>query len=264
MRGYTAIPAAIASATLFSLAGDLPDEAKARTRFDVRAVSVGNPPASAAPGDSFTVKWATARSGRSVALKKARLVFRLSADRRRDRADLKLGKGAALSKLMRRYAVSGRAHLTIPASAQAAPYYLLACVEGRALRDRRRANDCRAAKRRVTVAHPPGPGGPAPGGPGPGAGGGGSNALNVTPTLDTDGSKSQYIPTTGGSLSTSDSNGTQYTLTLPADALFSGTVIRMTPVASLAGMPGGLVGAVKLEPEGLVLNAPGHARGPAA
>ena len=256
MRRYTvAIPAAIASATAFSLAGDLPDEAKARGHVDVKAVSVANPPPAASLGGSFTVAWRASRSGRSPALKKARLVFRLSADRRRDRADLKLGRGAALSKLVRKQAVSGRARLTIPASARATPYYLLACVEGKGLRDRRPANDCRAAKSRVTVVHQQGPGGgPAPGDSG--GGGGGPTALNVTPTLDTGSSTFRYIPTTGGSLSTTDSNGTQYTLTLPADALFSGTVIRMTPVTSLAGMPGGLIGAVKLEPEGLVLNAP--------
>jgi hypothetical protein len=60
----------------------------------------------------------------------------------------------------------------------------------------------------------------------------------VTPTLDTDSSKSQYIPTTEACHVGLER--TQYTLTLPADALFSGTVIRMTPVEP-TGMPGGLV-----------------------
>src|SRR4051812_23458381 len=145
MRRSTAFPAALASAALFSVAGGVPDEARARTRLDVRAVSVANPPASVATGGSFTVKWRAGRSGRSAALKKARLVFRLSADRKRSRGDVKLGRGAGLSKLARKKALSGRARLTVPLATKAGSYHLVACVEGKGLRDRVRANDCRAS-----------------------------------------------------------------------------------------------------------------------
>ena len=260
MRRYTAIPAAIASATICSLAGDLPDEAKARTRYDVSTASIGSPPASAVRGGSFSVKWRTARSGRSAALKKARLVFRLSTDRKRSRGDVKLGRGASLSKLAKKTALSGRTRLTMPATTKAGSYYLVACVEGKGLRDRRRANDCRASARKVTVASasggglPPGGGGPPSGGT---PGGGGPGALNATPTFDTADRQSKWITTAGGSISAEDSDtGTVYTLTLPEDALVSDAQITITPVSSLAGVPGGLVGAVKLEPEGLVLNKP--------
>jgi hypothetical protein len=83
MRGYTAIPAAIASATLFSLAGDLPDEAKARTG-STSAVSVRNPPRPAAPPAQLH-REVGHRPQRAIGrAEEARLVFRLSADGQRD------------------------------------------------------------------------------------------------------------------------------------------------------------------------------------
>src|SRR6185503_18505538 len=83
-----------------------------------------------------------------------------------------------------------------------------------------------------------------------------ANALNVDPQLDDAAAVSQFVPAAGGQLVADASDGTIYTLTLPADALVNPTQITMTPVTALAGAPGGLVGAVKLAPEGLVLNKP--------
>lgn len=60
------------------------------------------------------------------------------------------------------------------------------------------------------------------------------------------------IPLTGGSLSVTGADGTQYMLEVPADALLEETRVRMIPVSTIEGMPFGAVTyAVHLEPEGL-------------
>lgn len=78
------------------------------------------------------------------------------------------------------------------------------------------------------------------------------NPINVTITLDSASITSQ-IPTSGGELQVTGTDGTRYTLTIPPDALTASTEITMTAVASINGLPfsGGLGGAVKLEPDGL-------------
>ena len=66
-------------------------------------------------------------------------------------------------------------------------------------------------------------------------------------------SVSSLVPAAGGELTTTGSDGTRYTLTIPEGALLTDTYITMTPIASIADFPfsGGLGGAVQLEPEGL-------------
>lgn len=53
-------------------------------------------------------------------------------------------------------------------------------------------------------------------------------------------------------------DATRYTLEIPAGALLGETEIRMVPAVGIGGLPldGGLVGAVRLEPDGLVLLEP--------
>jgi hypothetical protein len=64
------------------------------------------------------------------------------------------------------------------------------------------------------------------------------------------------IPLQGGSLTVSGADGTRYTLEIPPDALTTETLISMTPLASLEGIPFGSseVMAVQLEPEGAFFN----------
>ena len=82
-----------------------------------------------------------------------------------------------------------------------------------------------------------------------------ANPVNLTVTLDGSRAATADIPVTGGTLSVTDAKGNKFTLTIPDKALASPETIRMTPVASAGGIPlsGNLVGAVQLEPEGLVL-----------
>ena len=62
----------------------------------------------------------------------------------------------------------------------------------------------------------------------------------------------------GGTLEATGADGTQYELTLPADALLGPQEITMTPISSIADLPlsQGLMGAVELEPHGLQLAKP--------
>ena len=82
-----------------------------------------------------------------------------------------------------------------------------------------------------------------------------SNPLTVTPVLDTARAVSTNMTTDGGTLSATAADGTQFTLTIPHNALLTGQQITMTPIASIGDLPlsGGLAGAVQLAPEGLIL-----------
>jgi hypothetical protein len=83
-----------------------------------------------------------------------------------------------------------------------------------------------------------------------------TNPINTTVTLETATMAEALISTAGGTLSVKGKDGTNFTLEIPADALLVDTTIRMTPVASLSGLPFGSPDslAVQLEPEGLFLN----------
>jgi hypothetical protein len=78
---------------------------------------------------------------------------------------------------------------------------------------------------------------------------------SVAVRLDQSRAVSADIPTTGGTVSATASDGTVFTLTIPPDALLSDETITMTPVTAVDGLPlsGGLAGAVDLAPTGLRL-----------
>lgn len=79
-----------------------------------------------------------------------------------------------------------------------------------------------------------------------------SDPIAVTPTLDDARAVEQVVPIEGGTLSASGADGTTFVLTIPGDALATETTIRMTPVASIDGMPFGAdPHAVQMEPSGL-------------
>lgn len=79
-----------------------------------------------------------------------------------------------------------------------------------------------------------------------------SDPIQVTPSLDSERQAEALISTSGGTLNASGADGTTYRLDIPAGALVSETLVRMTPLSSLEGMPFGSERyAVQLEPEGL-------------
>lgn len=78
--------------------------------------------------------------------------------------------------------------------------------------------------------------------------------------LDNAAEASSIMPQTGGSLSATGSDGTTYTLDIPATALVTGVEITMTPIVAVStmdasGQPAAWAGAlgVRLEPDGLHL-----------
>ena len=83
-----------------------------------------------------------------------------------------------------------------------------------------------------------------------------NDPINVKPTLDKGTQTEGIFSTSGGALTATGSDGTEYRLDIPADALITDTLIRMTPVRQIEGMPFGRGQfAVQFEPEGLQLYA---------
>lgn len=81
-----------------------------------------------------------------------------------------------------------------------------------------------------------------------------ADVVNVGVVLDSEKTVEALIPVEGGSISATGTDGTVYTLDIPADALLNETMIGLTPVTSITGMPFGTqTYAVQLSPEGLFL-----------
>ena len=85
--------------------------------------------------------------------------------------------------------------------------------------------------------------------------GGSEQGPNVSPVLETDRQASATIGMEGGSIEATGSDSTQYTLTIPAEALIADTEITITPILDIPDLPmsGGLVGGAHFEPSGLEL-----------
>lgn len=68
----------------------------------------------------------------------------------------------------------------------------------------------------------------------------------------------QVIGPEGGTMEVTGANGVKYTLTVPPGAVAFSMPFGLTPVASIDGLPlsGGLIGAVRIEPEGIEFTQP--------
>jgi len=84
------------------------------------------------------------------------------------------------------------------------------------------------------------------------------NPLTVKPEYDKKKTTTKVVGVQGGTLSLVDSNKVEYTLVIPQGAVSVDTEIHMTAVTSIKDWPldGSEIGAVRLEPEGLILNDP--------
>ena len=85
------------------------------------------------------------------------------------------------------------------------------------------------------------------------------NPINVSATVDTAHSVSGLIAAkSGGRLTTKGADGSEFTLSVPANALLGDQPVTMTPILNIAGLPlsGGFGAGVQLSPEGLVLLQP--------
>lgn len=84
-----------------------------------------------------------------------------------------------------------------------------------------------------------------------------ANPAAVTEHLDTTRANFATLDAAGGSVVATAGDGTTYRLTLPKGALLGSELITLTPVTSLDDLPfDGMVGAVHISPDGLVLNKP--------
>jgi hypothetical protein len=82
------------------------------------------------------------------------------------------------------------------------------------------------------------------------------NPLTVKAAFSENGVVSATIGPLGGTLETTDERGVTYTLVIPPAALTTEVEIKMTPVSAIDGWPlsGDFLGAVRLEPEGWLLD----------
>lgn len=86
-------------------------------------------------------------------------------------------------------------------------------------------------------------------------GGDSEQGPSISPLLDTEREASETVGPDGGTVTAAAADGTEYVLTLPADALIEETEISLTPIVSIDDLPmsGGFVAGVHFEPSGLEL-----------
>ena len=89
-------------------------------------------------------------------------------------------------------------------------------------------------------------------------GGGGGEVVpgpSISPILDTDRESSASLGPEGGTVMATAADGTEYALSIPADALIDETEIVLTPIISVDDLPmsGGFIAGVHFEPSGLEL-----------
>ena len=243
--GTGAIVAAIALTGTAGAAVRKPDLTVARLSLSKKSVVAGG-------AVRVTAKVRNKGTRKAPATK---LAVYLSKDARKSSSDAKLATRKLRAVKPRK---AGTSTLTVELRS-AGTWRLIACADAtRKVKERNEKNNCRAAAITVTGPAPSGnpPAPPAPPAvtptptpvPMPAA-----NPIKVgATTLDTAHAATQRI--SSGTLMATGADGTKYTLTLPSGALASAQDITMTPVTAVAGSPlGSLVGAVRLEPEGLQL-----------
>jgi subtilase family serine protease len=122
------------------------------SRADLVVSAVGNPPAGAKPGATFSVSDTVSNQG-DVAAEPSRTRYYLSADQQRDAADRLLSATRLIPALSPGAISTGTVTLAIPSATPAGSYYVVACADDmRAIVELDEGNNCRASATRVTVA----------------------------------------------------------------------------------------------------------------
>lgn len=222
-----------------------PSVASAAKLPDLKVKEIGSRANTVKAGAGLRVKDTTKNVGRAKA-RASRTGYYLSKDTKKGRSDISLSGKRRVGPLAPGHKDSGSKRVEVPSSTSAGKYFLIGCADvKRDVRESNERNNCLATDRKLTVTK-----GlfPLPADP-----------LKVSPTLQRSRSVTQpaysFIDTT---ISATAADGTKFTLTVPKDALLSTTTITLTPVAAVGGNPlsRGLVGAVQIAPEGLMLNKP--------
>src|SRR3954453_16565669 len=210
----------LASVFCAALALTVPAAASAKSGLKVtklaNASSVGR-------GAPLSAK-ATVHASRKLA-KPSSVAFWLSPNRTKGKGDKRVVGGEFVPALGSGKTSARPAVAFVPKSVKLGSYYLLAC-----------ADNCLASKRKLKVAKP-------------------RAAAKVTTHLADANAVSQLVTSSaGGTLNATGPDGSTYKLEIPAGALPSDTTIKMTPVASIGGLPfTSAAGGVDLQPEGLAL-----------
>ena len=133
-----------------TLATALAADAQGRRKPDLVERQLGNPPAQLSPGVSFKVADVSGNRGAASAGASLTRYYLVSG------ATVLPAGARRVPALKRHHRSRGRVRLSIPVSAPAGRYSLLACVDAnRRVAESNERNNCRAARRRVVV---PGPG----------------------------------------------------------------------------------------------------------
>jgi hypothetical protein len=203
-----------------ALVAVLPASASAKSGLKVTNLTSA---ASVARGAPLPAK-ATVRASRKLA-KPSAVSFWLSSNRTKGKGDKAVIGGEFVPALGRGKSSARPAVAFVPQSVKLGSYYLLAC-----------ADNCLASKRKLKVVKQ-------------------HAAAKVTPQLAGANAVSQLVSATaGGTLNATGPDGSTYSLEIPAGALPSDTTVKMTPVASIGGLPfTSAAGGVDLQPEGLML-----------
>ena len=129
-------------------------QATAKKLPELGVTSLGNPPAKAQPGDSFTVTASVKNAGKKKA-GASTTRFYLSADRKKSGKDPRLAGTRKVKALAPKKLSRGSTKLTIPSATASGRYYLLACADDlRRVRETNERNNCRASNGSVLVAGP--------------------------------------------------------------------------------------------------------------
>jgi hypothetical protein len=119
---------------------------------DLVETSLSNPPPSLVRGGTFTVTDTARNQGTASALASVTRYY-LSLDQRKRAGDIRLSGKRAVPALTPGAQSTGSIAVTVPATAVAGTYYLLACADDRkAFAESNDKNNCTASASRVTVA----------------------------------------------------------------------------------------------------------------
>ncbi|MDP9485439.1 MAG: hypothetical protein M3Q49_06555 [Actinomycetota bacterium] len=226
-------------------------EASAAGKPDLVVSQLSNPPSPLEPGQKFRATSTTKNAGQAKAAASTTR-FYLSGDKLKGTGDVRFASGQPVGTLGVGDSARSTTTLTVPAAMKPErSYYLIACADDpKEVAESRETNNCRTSAERVFVTENPFKTAPefdfTP------------NPLTVTPTLQDERAVAKTIPTGGGTISATASDGTKFALSLPAGSLLSEQKITMTPVGQVGGLPmsGGLVAGVDLKPDGLQLHKP--------
>jgi CARDB len=141
----------------------------ARPRADLAEKSVKTSVASVLDGGTVKVTDVTKNGGKAKSGKSSTGYY-LSADRKKSKGDLLLGR-RSVKRLKRKKTSKGSKTVKIPTSAKPGVYYVLACADSKGkLKEKSEHNNCKASANTLTVVAPKQTSPPPSGGPGPSGG----------------------------------------------------------------------------------------------